>query len=151
MNATLLSTLSQPQWLIPLALAAWLLGSALMSRIAGWAALAVEHAASGVPEGQVLRFVSGSVGSVHWPVRYRHCLSLVVTGTGLYIRPMFPFRFGSRALLIPWHAVESVQEKQLFSTRVVTFRIRGHWPAITLPGPVGQLALQVQQAATASP
>lgn len=148
-TATLLSELSQPHWLIPLFVALWLLGSLAMARLAGWARLGSEFAAAQAPEGERLRFVTGSMGSVHWPVRYRNCLNVVISPAGLYIAPMLAFRFGSQALLIPWHRFESVQEKQMLSNRVVSFHVQGHWPVLSLPGPVGQLARQAHQGAVA--
>lgn len=149
-TAALLSELSQPHWLAPLIVAVWLLGSLAMARLAGWAGLGREFAAAQAPdEGERLRFVTGSIGSAHWPVRYRHCLNVVISPAGLYIAPMLAFRFGSQALLIPWHRFDSVQEKQALSTRVVTFHIQGHWPVLSLPGPVGQLARQAHGGAVA--
>lgn len=150
-GAELLSTLSQPHWLLPLFLAIWLLGSLGMARMAGWHRLAKDFSAGAdMPSGDRLRFVSGSLGSPHWPMRYRHCLCVVISEAGLYIRPMHPFRFGSHALLVPWHRFESVTEKQLLSTRVVVLQVAGHWPVLSLPGPVGQLAKQAHLAAVPS-
>ena len=139
-NSTVLSVLAQPQWAVLLFVAFWFIGAALMARIAGWTSLAQQFAASEDPIGQGFRFVSGSLGSAHWPVKYRNCLRIAIGNTGLYVSLMFPFKFRSPALLLPWHAIESVQEKQTFSTRTVTFRIRGQWSAVSLLGPVGQLA-----------
>jgi hypothetical protein len=139
-SSHILSTLAQPQWLVPLFFLLWLAASAVLARVAGWRSLGRQFAASTVPSGQSFRFVSGSVGSVHLPVRYRHCLRAVVGEDGLYAAVMFPFSFQSPALFLPWADIESVAEKQLFFTRTVTLRVRGHWPVITLPGPVGQLA-----------
>ena len=139
-NSTVLSVLTQPQWAGLLFLAFWFLGVALIARIAGWSSLAQQFPASEVPAGQVFRFVSGSLGSVGWPIKYRNCLRVVVGSMGLYLSLMFPFKFRSPALLLPWHSIESAQEKQSFSTRTVTFRFQGQWSALSLPGPVGQLA-----------
>ena len=133
-------TLAQPQWFVPLLVVLWLATSAVLARVAGWRSLGRQFSASTVPSGQGFRFVSGSVGSVHWPIRYRHCLRVVVGDDGLYAAVMFPFSFQSPALFLPWAAVESASEKQMLSTRTVTLQLRGHWPVITLPGPVGQLA-----------
>jgi hypothetical protein len=139
-NSTVLSVLAQPQWAVLFLVAFWFIGAALMARVAGWSSLAQQFAASEIPIGQSFRFVSGSLGSAHWPIKYRNCLRIVVGNTGLYVSVMFPFKFRSPALLLPWHDIESIQEKQSFSTRTVIFRIRGQWSAVSLPGPVGQLA-----------
>ena len=139
-SSTVFSVLAQPQWSIPLFIALWLVAVAVMARVAGWPSLSQQFAASEIPAGQSLRFVSGALGSIHWPIRYRNCLRVVVGDTGLYVSLMFPFKFMSPALLLPWHSIESIQEKQSFSTRTVTFRIRGQWAVLSLPGPAGQLA-----------
>jgi hypothetical protein len=149
-GSSLLLTLAQPQWFVPLFIVFWLFVSAVFSRVAGWRSLGRQFAASAAPGGQGFRFVSGSVGSVHWPVRYRNCLHVVVGEAGLYARPMFPFGFQSPALLLPWAAVESMSEKQSFTNRAVTFRFRGHWPVVTLLGPVGQLAKAAYEGAVGS-
>lgn len=135
-----LTLVAQPQIFVPAFVALWLVASALMARMAGWRSLGRRHAAVAVPAGHSFRFVSASMGSVHWPLRYRNCLRVVITETGLYAAVMFPFGYQCPALLLPWSAIESVSEKQLFSNRNVTFRVRGEWAAITLSGPIGQLA-----------
>lgn len=149
-SSSLLLTLVQPQWFVPLLVVLWLLASAFFARVAGWRSLGRQFAAVSVPAGQSFRFVSGSFGSVHWPIKYRNCLHVVVGEAGLYARPMFPFGFQSPALLLPWAAVESVSEKQSFSTKTVTFRFRGHWAAVALLGPVGQLARAAYEGAAGS-
>jgi len=139
-TSSVLSLLAEPQWLALVLITFWLLGAALLARIAGWSSLARQFAAPEVPEGQGFRFVSGSLGSPHWPIKYRNCLRVVVSSKGLYISPMFLFKFRSPALLLPWHSIESVQEKQMFATRTVTFRFRDQWSALSLSGSIGQLA-----------
>ena len=145
-TSSLLLTLAQPQWAVPLFLALWLVASALLARMAGWRSLARQFAAADPPSGESFRFVSASLGSVHWPIRYRHCLRVVVAEKGLYTALMFPFNFQSPALFLPWTAVESVSEKQLFSDRAVSLHLAGHWPVVTLFGPVGQLARAAREA-----
>jgi hypothetical protein len=149
-SSSLLLTLAQPHWFVPLFVALWLVASAVLARVAGWRSLGRQFAASTVPSGQSFRFVSGSFGSAHWPIRYRNCLRIVVGESGLYAAVMFPFGFQSPALFLPWATVESVTEKQLFANRAVTFRLRGHWPVVTLLGPVGQLAKAAYEASAGS-
>ncbi len=140
MTPELWRTLAQPQWLALLFLALWLAASAFMARAGGWRSLGRRFAAASPPEGAGFRFASGATGSPHWPIRYRHCLRVVVGEAGLYVAVMFPFSFQSPALLLPWSAVAGVTEKQRFNDRTVSFRLRDHWSVITLSGPIGQLA-----------
>lgn len=139
-------TLLEPQWLVPLFVATFLGGVALMARIAGWASLARSFRANGVPEGQSLRFVTGSLGALAFPIRYRNCLHLARNSEGLYVSLMFPFKFASPALFVPWSEVASCTVEQAFSTQVVVLQLRGQWSAIKLPGAAGQWAREAYQA-----
>ncbi len=139
-SSSLLLKFAQPQWFVPFFIVLWLVASAVMARVGGWRSLSQQFAAASVPSGQSFRFVSGATGSTHWPIRYRNCLRVVLAKEGLYVAVMFPFSFQSPALQVPWSAFEAVTEKQLFTNRTVTFKVRGHWSAITLSGPLGQLA-----------
>ena len=150
-SSSLILKLAQPQWLVPLFVVLWLAASAFMARAGGWRSLGQQFATVSVPAGQGFRFVSGSTGSVHWPIRYRNCLHVVVGTEGLYVAVMFPFSFQCPALLLPWTAIESVTEKQLFTDRKVSFQVRGQWPMVTLSGPVGQLAKSAFEQSRASP
>jgi hypothetical protein len=138
-NSSLLSTLAQPQWALPLLVVAWLVASLVFSRLAGWAALARVFAAPAPPAGESFRFVTGSLGSPNWPIRYRRCLRVVINAQGLYLALMFPFNFGSRALWLPWHSVATLSEKQSLANRTVTLAFTDQWAVVSLPGPVGQL------------
>jgi hypothetical protein len=149
-SSELILELAKPQWFLPLSVALWLAVSAVLARAGGWRSLGQQFAATAPPQGQSFRFTSGSSGSVHWPVRYRSCLHVVVSDAGLYVAVMFPFSFQSPALLLPWSAVDSVSERQLFTDRRVTFRWRNHWSAIVLSGPVGQLAKAAHERSSAS-
>ncbi|MEK8034864.1 hypothetical protein AACH06_28940 [Ideonella sp. DXS29W] len=133
--------LAHSQWSVPLLFVTiWLVGSAVMARAGGWRSLGQRFSTAAKPEGQSFRFVSGSSGLVHLPIRYRNCLHIVIGGNGLYAAVMFPFNFQCPALLVPWSAIESIIEKQGFFNRTVTFHISGLWPVITLSGSIGQLA-----------
>ncbi len=138
--------LLEPQWLVPLFIATVLAGVALLARVAGWSSLARSFPARGVPEGQSLRFVTGSLGAPAFPIRYKNCLRLVRNGDGLYVSLMFPFKFASPALFVPWGEVALCTVEQAFSTQVVVFQLRGQWSAIKLPGAPGQWAREAYQA-----
>ena len=88
-------TVLEPQWLVLLFVASCLAGVAIMARIAGWSSLAVRLRAQGVPVGASLRFVTGSLGSTSFPIKYKNCLRLVFNTEGFYLSLMYPFRFAS--------------------------------------------------------
>jgi hypothetical protein len=133
--------LMEPQWFIPLFMLFCYGGIELASSLAGWSSLASTMRAQGVPEqGERFRFVTVSLGSRTFPMRYRRCARLVFNEQGFYVGLMAPFRLGSPALFVPWGRVESCEEEQSIGTRVVTFCFRGHWPVLKLRGPIGQVA-----------
>lgn len=138
-------TLLEPQWLVPLFIAACLAGAALLARVAGWPSLAKTLRAQGVPTGEQLRFVTGSLGSLAFPIKYKNCLRLVLNSEGFYLALMFPFRFASPTLFIPWAQVESCTVEQVFATPVVVLRFRDQWSGLTLRGVAGQLARETHQ------
>ena len=140
-----MSTVLEPQWLILLFVAACLAGIAAMARIAGWSSLALTLRARGVPDGEGLRFVTGSLGSVSFPIKYKNCLRLVLNREGFYLSLMYPFKFASPALYVPWSEVESCAVEQVYSTQIVSFRFRGQWPGLKLRGAAGQVARDVHQ------
>lgn len=130
----------EPHWLALLFIAACLAGVALLARVAGWPSLAMAFRAEGVPAGESLRFVTGSLGSLDFPIKYKHCLHLVLNGEGLYVALMFPFKFASTALFVPWGQVESCTVAQIVSTQAVTFRFCHQWSGLELRGVAGQLS-----------
>ena len=138
-------SLLEPQWLVPLFIAACFTGVALLARVAGWSSLAVTLRAQGVPAGESLRFVTGSLGSWAFPIKYKNCLHLALNGEGFYLSLMFPFKFASPALFVPWGEVESCTVEQVFSTQIVVFRFRGQWSGLKLRGIAGQLTYEGHQ------
>ena len=135
----------EPQWLVPLFVAACLAGVALLARLAGWSSLAVTYRAQGVPAGESLRFVTGWLGSLAFPIKYKNCLRLTLNSEGFYLSLMFPFKFTSPALFVPWGEVETCTVERVFSAQIVVFRIRGQWSGLKLRGVAGQLAYEVHQ------
>ena len=138
----------EPQWFVPLFAVAWFGSAAVMARIAGWSGLARLFPAPPRVTGETLRFVSVSLGSPQFPIRYRNCVRLVVGEAGLQVSLMFPFRFASPAFFAPWSDVEAADEQQLLSTRTVTLRFRGNGSHLTLRGPIGQLVLDAWRQGT---
>ena len=135
----------EPHWLIPLFVVTCLAGIAVMARIAGWSSLAVKLRADRVPDGESLRFVTGSLGSTSFPIKYKNCLRLVLNREGFYLSLMYPFKFASPALYVPWSEVESCAVEQVFSTQTVCFKFRGHWPNLKLRGVAGQVSREAHQ------
>lgn len=140
----------EPHWLALLFIAACLAGVALLARVAGWPALATAFRAEGVPAGESLRFVTGSLGAPDFPVKYKNCLRLSLNREGIYVALMFPFKFASTALFVPWGQVESCTVEQLVGTQAVAFRFRNQWPGLKLRGVAGQLAREAYQKHLAS-
>jgi hypothetical protein len=72
------------------------------------------------------------------PVNYSGCLFVTVGETGFGLSLLFPFRFLSPPLFIPWSDVESVQEKRSLLRRYTEIRIRGRRSKIQLAGAAGK-------------
>lgn len=129
---------AQSPWFFPLVVAAWFAITGLLAHAGGWASLARSFRARQPARGERFRFASGSMGGRILPVNYGACLFVSVSDAGMHLSLLYPFRFQSPALFIPWSEVESVTEKQLiFSTRAAV-RVRGQWPTISVRGRAGQ-------------
>lgn len=135
----------EPQWIFLLFVVTCLAGVAVLARIAGWSSLAIKLRARGVPRGESLRFVTGSLGSLNFPIKYKNCLRLVLNDEGFYLSLMYPFKFASPALFVPWAQVESCAVEQVFSTRISSFRFRGQWSGLKLRGIAGQLSREAYE------
>jgi len=136
-------TAGLPTWLRELMLLALLAtavwgSAALMARIAGWHRLAARYPAPARVEGRGHRFVSAAIGSPTFPVHYRGCVRLVVGEAGLFVSLMALLRFGTPAFFVPWHEVESVEERQRLGLARATFHFRGERACLTLRGPLAQ-------------
>ena len=138
-------TVLEPQWLFLLFVVTCLAGVVVLARIAGWSSLAVRLRARSAPPGESLRFVTGSLGSLNFPIKYKNCLRLVLNDEGFYLSLMYPFKFASPALFVPWAQVESCAVEQVFSTQIVVFRFRGQWSGLKLRGVAGQLSREAHQ------
>ena len=138
-----------PAWVVLLVVALlWLGVSAMLARIGGWSTLAGPFRARYPVVGERFRFVSASMGKARLPVNYKGCLFMVVNRHGLHISVLFPFRFRSPPLFIPWSAVESVSEKPFLRTFGVVVKLRDQWPIIRVPG---RAAHVIRQAHDVSP
>jgi hypothetical protein len=130
--------LAESQWFFPAFVAAWFGITGLLAQLGGWASLARRFRASMPAGGERFRFASGSMGGRFLPVNYGGCLFVVVGEAGIHLSLLFPFRFRSPALFIPWAEVESVQEKRLIFGTYTAIRVRGQWPTISVRGRAGQ-------------
>lgn len=122
----------------------WFGIGALLARIGGWSTLAGLYRAKYPVVGERFRFVSASMGRERLPVNYKACLFMVVNRYGLHISILFPFRFRSPPLFIPWSAVESITEKRSMRTFGIAVRLRNCWPIICVPGRAGHMIREAQ-------
>ncbi|MEP1208464.1 MAG: hypothetical protein ABJM29_10755 [Rhizobiaceae bacterium] len=74
----------------------------LISRMSGWARLAEEYPATGRIQGSTYRYSSARL---RFLTNYSNCLTVIVSSNGLYLEPMWAFRIGHSAMLIPRDAV----------------------------------------------
>jgi hypothetical protein len=128
-----------PEWFFPLFILMWLGITGLLSYIGGWASLASSFPAHDEVRGESFRFRSGSLGRRYFPVRYGNCLFITVNQEGFGISILFPFRFLSPPIFVPWAEVVAVEEKRYFyflSYYVVG--IRDHWSRISVRGTPGR-------------
>jgi len=132
----------EPQWFLLGFALLWLGMSALLALLSGWTSLARNFRADQPGQGERFRFVSGSMGAPLLPVGYGRSLFVTVDDEGFGLSILFLFRFLSPPLFIPWRAVESVEAKQSLFSRYTVVRLRGHWPAISIRGEVGERLLR---------
>lgn len=138
-------------WLLALAFAAfWFGGAALMSRIAGWHALAALYPAPPRLRGEELRFCTATIGSPTFALTYRRCVRVLLSEEGLGLCLMQPFRFHSPPFLVPWSAITACTEKQVLVTRKVSFSFANTGRQVTVTGALGQTLKARYEAATAA-
>ncbi len=100
----------------------------LISRFSGWSGMAAHFA---IPPDKKVTGDSFGWSSVQFNLftSYSGCVDIVVSRQGLYLRPVWPFRFGHEPLLVPWTAIEDVRshDRWLFTANKVTIRKPGGW------------------------
>ena len=100
--------------------ALWIGITLLMSFIGGWRNLARHYAATGKPVGgREFRHLTGMFGMAS----YKHVLTVVVTGEGLYIANRTVFRFGHPPLFIPFTAIVDARRQTLIFRDYVAFDV----------------------------
>jgi hypothetical protein len=100
-------------------LALWCFVCVLLSFVGSWRRLALSYATDQPPRGTPFRWQSGTIGFV----QYRNCLNFDVAEEGLYLSAVWLFRLGHRTLLIPWSAINDVQEQTIFWYAFTRFRV----------------------------
>ena len=83
------------------------------------------------------------MGLPFFPVNYGNCLFLTINERGFRLRILFPFRFLSPPLFVPWASIDSVVEKRFLLMRYAAIRIRENWPVISFYGKAGKRILEV--------
>ena len=97
----------------------------LISRVSGWTALAARFAVAPDrrPRGDTFGWQSVQLRLF---ASYSNCVDVVVSERGLFLQPVWPFRFGHAPLLIPWNDIADVssQDRLFFTVNKVTIRPR---------------------------
>jgi len=86
----------------------------LSSRLSGWATLARHYPGTEPQGGQSWHWTSAQFS---WFASYRNILTVNVSPSGLFLRPVLIFRIGHEPLLIPWHAITNARRTNLFFTQ----------------------------------
>jgi len=119
----------------------WLLVGTIISFVGGWFSLSKLYRARMPFHGMKWRMQSGQM---RWLTNYNNVLTLGVSQDGLYLAPMFLFRFMHPPLLVPWSEIKVRRNKGWFF-ECVTLTM-GHELAIPLRVR-GKLAEKLRNAA----
>ena len=117
----------------------WMGITFLLGQLGGWAALAQVYRFDGQFHGDRWGMQSGRLGFVN----YNHVLTVGANSEGLYMKPLFFFRFGQPPLFIPWYDISVERKDGLFSQMEYRFQ-RG--PSVRLKLRQG-LSNRLEQAA----
>ena len=102
-------------WLAPLAVLGlplfWLFVCFLVARLGGWAGVAKAFAARDRPEGTHFSGLSLQIAPA---TSYGGCVSATFSRDGLWLAPIWLFRFGHRPLLVPWDRVGPPTQQRIF-------------------------------------
>jgi hypothetical protein len=121
----------------------WLGVASLLSVLGGWRGLSEMY---GAPDQFRLqpadRFRARSLqmrGFGIFPVNYSNCITVGVTDQGLYLVPLFLFRFLHPPLLIPWAAITDRKEGSSLWLHWSELELRGTGTRIRVYGSLGEL------------
>jgi hypothetical protein len=127
----------RPEWFFPVFALMWLGVCGLLSVLGGWSGLASRFRAEQPVPGERLRFVSGSMGNRFYPVSYGSCLFVTVNDAGFGLSILFPFRFLTPPLFIPWNEVTSVEVKRPHFLPYCVIQLRDQWQTIKIRSGAG--------------
>ncbi len=150
MNDGAVEAFLEPPWFFLTFVLLWFASTGLLAYWSGWAALARKYAASTAVSGERHLFSSGSMGRKYLPVRYGNCLFVTTNGEGLHLAILFPFRFLSPPLFIPWSRFESGEKRQFLFFPYYVFAIRDHWARIVLYAWTGRSVKEAYDSAVGS-
>jgi hypothetical protein len=118
--------------LIPIfAVALWIGSLFAFAFLGGWRSLANEFPASSSPVGTCY-----GLQSLRWGFfsHYNNCIDVTLGESGIHLLPMILFRAGHAPILIPWEAVESYENANLFFQKATRLHLRHSQRKITFYG-----------------
>lgn len=83
----------------------------LIAQLGGWARLARSFEVQGPVSGDHFKLASARIGRF---TGYNNCLRIIVSSSGVYLRPLLPFRAGHAPLYIPWDAVLELKQTDIW-------------------------------------
>jgi hypothetical protein len=132
------------QWFPVLFGAGWLGVSASISLLGGWHSLAESYPAPpdfALPSADRFRLKSVQLREHTFvPISYSNCVTLGVTARGLYLAPIFMFRFLHVPLLIPWSEIIAWDEGGFLWLKWLEVETRSGGARIRLPWSIGDVA-----------
>lgn len=147
-----------PVWIIALFplffVGIWLLVVGLLATLGGWGALARRYPDPGdAARGNLLVLGGSSLmmrrAPIPFPVTYKRCVTVTLSGVGLHLRVMAFFRFRHPPLLIPWEQVERMEAGHFLAWRTLTVHAGGTGTRIALYGSSVQVVEEAWQRRTA--
>lgn len=147
MNSETLSISLNSEWFLPTFIVGWLAITGLLALMSGWVSLARTFRASGPISGKTFRFASGSMGNKFMPVRYGNCFFITTNDQGLYLSILFPFRFLSPPLFLPWSCFASVERRRFLFIPYYILTIKEQWARIGLGMWAGRSAKEAYDSA----
>ena len=129
-------------WFLVFFVCMWAVITGALANLSGWASLATRFRSLSPISGEPFRFASAGMGFRWLPVSYGSCLKFMVNSQGFGMSILFPFRFLSPPLFIPWAQVESVTKRRFLFFRSVVVQVKGHWAQIRIGGRVGESILE---------
>ena len=128
----------------------WFGITGFLAVLSGWHSFASKFRARKELTGERFRMRSASIGLPFLPVGYGNIVTFTISDGGLGLKLIFPFRFLSPPLFIPWSQVTSVSEGKFLFFRHVIVQPANHWSRIKLYGAVAEKALAASRGRTRS-